>query len=403
MNQQTQRQTTDPREQEVAEYLLSDDERLERLLAMVDPPKVAYTSSGDQSDIKISARHVRRYLCVPSKRGVLPSDSDVMHYMAACKAMKLNPWLKEVYLLGYDNYKDRQYTGTTFNIIISVAAFLKRACYSPAFDGIEHGVIVQRGDEIIERKGEIRLKGETLLGGWARVYRKDRSHPHERRINLGAYAGKSRWSLDPEGMIAKCAIVAVIREAFPSDVSGVYAPEEIDAIISTKTEPVSTTKTVSAVLDAAPEREPVEPEPGPAPDPEPPPKVVPKTEPPTARPQPADPKPGAKARAMFPADDERPPWEEAKPETSEATHPEEADEPEPEDAPTVAGHDWIGDPAAKKRRKGSLLITPDTHAAVLKAIAGQGMTPEEYCGNVGIESVADDTEEGARSFIRDCE
>jgi hypothetical protein len=72
----------------------------------------------------------------------------------------------------------------------------------------------------------------TLIGGWARVFRKDRRVPDYDRINLKTFnSGRSRWADDPAGMIVKCAEASALRKAFPSQIGAMITAPELDVTI----------------------------------------------------------------------------------------------------------------------------------------------------------------------------
>ena len=185
---------------------------------------ISYVPLGETTEIYLTMARTKQYLCVPTKSGMMPTDEQVMKYMMMCKAQSLNPWLNDAYLVGYDG-KD----GPQFSLITAHQSFLKRAEASPEFDGIESGVVVARGDEITERQGDMILNGETLVGGWARVHRRDRRIPSYDAINLKTFnTNRSRWLADPAGMIVKCAEASALRKAFPSTLAAMYCREEMD-------------------------------------------------------------------------------------------------------------------------------------------------------------------------------
>jgi phage recombination protein Bet len=144
--------------------------------------------------------------------------------MMLCKAQSLNPWVNDAFLVGYDS-KD----GPSFSLIVSHQALLKRAECSPEYDGLESGVIVKVGDQIIERPGKVTYEGERLIGGWGRVHRKDRKVTTYDSVNFKTYnTGRSRWAADPEGMIVKVAEAAALRKTFPSTLAAMYCAEEME-------------------------------------------------------------------------------------------------------------------------------------------------------------------------------
>ena len=208
--------------------------------------KMTYRPLGESCDIEISPRMVLKYLCVPTRSGKRPSEEEAIKYMMVCRQRNLNPWAGDCYLVGYDT-KD----GPKFSLIVSIQALLKRAEINTNFDGIESGVVIGRNGEIEERQGDIVYNDEFLVGGWARVHRKDRRVPFYQRLKLAAYdKGTPNWQNDSPGMIAKCAEAGALRQAFPSDVGGLYLAEEFAAEHGPKHEAAPAPKTLAALTAA---------------------------------------------------------------------------------------------------------------------------------------------------------
>lgn len=200
-------------------------------LAVKDDDKsVSFIPFGETSEIKLGLNYVQRYLSKPTRNGHEPSVADCMNFMVLCKSRELNPFAGDAFLCGYDSND-----GPTFNLITAAQAFFKRSEACPAFDGIESGVIVEviETGEILEREGDFFQKDrEVLLGGWARAHRKDRKVPFYDRLNLSVYSsGKSRWAKDPGGMIVKCAEASVLRQAFPTQLGGLYHDMEMEHVV----------------------------------------------------------------------------------------------------------------------------------------------------------------------------
>lgn len=215
---------------------------------------ISYVPLGETETIHLTLDRVRRFLCTPTKSGKYPSDEQVMKFMMMCKAQSLNPWLNDAYLVGYDS-KD----GPSFSLITAHQSFLKRAEASSQFDGMESGVIVLlRDGEIKERAGDLLLNGEELVGGWARVHRRDRSVPSYDAVNLKTFdQGRSRWNADKAGMIVKCAEASALRKAFPSTLAALYCREEMDAAMhSEQAAPADTRSKTDRLADrlVTPER-----------------------------------------------------------------------------------------------------------------------------------------------------
>lgn len=194
-------------------------------VAKFEDSAVEYVPLAEAESIRITVGMVKNTLAVRSRSGAEPAPRDLMTYMMLCKSRRLNPFVGDAYLLGYDTQD-----GTKWSLITAVQALRKRAEAHPDYDGCQRGVIVERNGELVEREGSITLDGETLIGGWALCKRKGQSLPYRETVKLSVYTtGKSRWSKDPAGMIVKCAESAALRRAFPSDLAGLYLREEFES------------------------------------------------------------------------------------------------------------------------------------------------------------------------------
>lgn len=158
--------------------------------------------------------------------------NEIEMFMKTAKYRKLNPFLRELYLLKPCYKKDGKDNPQAAQIIVSKQAVMSIAEENPNYDGFEHGIIVKRKEGAIEdRVGCIKFEGETLLGGWSKVYRKDRRVPFIARLDIKEYTkardnGKGTWDTMASTMIDKCAIVSAMRLAFPQQLGGLYTDEE---------------------------------------------------------------------------------------------------------------------------------------------------------------------------------
>ena len=150
------------------------------------------------------------------------SPQELQTLLAIVKNRNLNPFTKEVYFIKYGN--------NPAQIVVSKDAFMKRAEQNPNYDGFESGIIYEDASgELKNKKGVILPKNGTLIGGWCEVYRKDRTRPVYREVELSAYnTGKNWWQKAPGQMIEKVAIVAAVRDSFSEDVGGLYTSEEME-------------------------------------------------------------------------------------------------------------------------------------------------------------------------------
>ena len=173
-----------------------------------------YQAGGEE--VTLSEKIVREHLTRGNSN--IPR-ADIVQFIAICRFNHLNPFLNEAYLVKYGD-KPAQ-------MIVSKEALMKRAESCHSFDGLQAGLILKRGSNIVEEEGAFQLPGDTLLGGWARVYRKDREYPSTARVSLAEYDRKqSTWSTMRATMIRKTAVVQALREAFPTQLGAMYTAEE---------------------------------------------------------------------------------------------------------------------------------------------------------------------------------
>lgn len=168
------------------------------------------------------------------------SHQELQTLLAIVKNRNLNPFTREVYFIKYGN--------NPAQIVVSKDAFMKRAEQNQNYDGFESGVIYEdENGELKNKKGIILPKGAKLIGGWCEVYRKDRTRPIYREVELSAYnTGKNWWQKAPGQMIEKVAIVAAIRDSFSEDVGGLYTTEEMEQAAPFDITPQETQEEVKA-------------------------------------------------------------------------------------------------------------------------------------------------------------
>lgn len=193
---------------------------------MSEPTKqeVAVVYKIDDTEIKLTPKIVQDYIVSGSAAITMP---EFKMFTELCKVRKLNPFLKEAYLIKFGSQPAQ--------MVVGKDAILKRAISNKAFDGREQGIIVVNlKGEIEERKGTFKLKEEQLVGGWAKVYRKDWSHPVYITVSFEEVAQRkndgalnSNWATKGATMVEKVALVRGLREAFVEDVGGMIDEDEV--------------------------------------------------------------------------------------------------------------------------------------------------------------------------------
>lgn len=180
----------------------------------------------DDQEIKLTPKIVQDYLVGTTAQITMP---EFKLFTELCKVRKLNPFLREAYLIKYSNSQPA-------SIVVGKDAILKRAVLNDKYDGMKSGIIVVNDEgEVTERKGTFKLDNEKLVGGWAEVFRKDWNNSIYCSVSLNEAIQKkgngepnSNWSKQPATMIEKVAKVRALREAFVEDLSGMYEAEEMN-------------------------------------------------------------------------------------------------------------------------------------------------------------------------------
>lgn len=202
-----------------------------------DRGAIVYQVAGQ--DVKLSYQIVRNFL---TKGTGQVTDQDLTQFISICKYNQLNPFLNEAYLVKFGTQPA--------TMIVSKEAFFKRAEENTKYEGIQAGVIVLRDNIQTELEGSFYLSTDTLVGGWAKVFRSDRKFPIVAKVRLEEYDKKqSNWNEKPSTMIAKVAKVQALREAFPTQLGAMYTAEEariIDADFEDVSAKVEKTKASDA-------------------------------------------------------------------------------------------------------------------------------------------------------------
>ena len=181
----------------------------------------------DGQEIKLTPKIVQEYIVGTDAKITM---QEFKLFTELCKCRKLNPFLREAYLIKYK-------AGQPASLVVGKDVILKRAILNPNYNGMRSGIIVQKEDGTVEeRKGLFYILGEeTIVGGWAEVYRKDWEYPTYCSVSFDEVAQRksdgnlnSNWSTKKATMVEKVAKVRALRETFVEDLAGMYEAEEMD-------------------------------------------------------------------------------------------------------------------------------------------------------------------------------
>ena len=218
--------------------------------------KVVEYTAGDEL-VKLTPNMIKQYL-VRGDGNV--TDQEVVMFLNLCRYQHLNPFLNEAYLIKFGNQPATIVTGKD--------AITKRAMRNQKYEGQQAGIVIYHEEkgELEYRTGSLLMKGEKLVGGWAKVFVKGYQLPIESSVSLDEYIGlkkdgsvNQQWERKPATMIRKVALVSCLREAFPEDLGGMYDQSEMGVEIDE--EPIPQVEPTQAPQDVQTEIEFVDEEP----------------------------------------------------------------------------------------------------------------------------------------------
>lgn len=170
--------------------------------------------------VTISFDDIKKFLC---RGNQTMTDQECKLFLELCKYQKLNPYTNECYPVKFND---------DFQIIIGYDTYKRRAEVNPNYSGRKSGIVVLRGEQVIQKEGTCLYPSESLIGGWCRVYRLRPTGDFEevfREVSLAEYDRKiANWKTKPCTMIEKVAVSQALRNAFPKDFAGLYTSAEVN-------------------------------------------------------------------------------------------------------------------------------------------------------------------------------
>ena len=164
-------------------------------------------------DIELTKQDVRNLISTDPN----VTDKEIQLFMQLCRYQKLNPFIREAYLIKYGNRKANMVTG--------IETFTKRMEGNINFDGY---IPSNNYEATTDRKK-----------WWSEVamYRKDIKYPIIHRVYYEEYVGTDGsgnitkiWRTKGRTMLDKCALMGGARKAYPTALGGLYEEHELDQI-----------------------------------------------------------------------------------------------------------------------------------------------------------------------------
>lgn len=191
-------------------------------------------------------------------------DSDLNVFFHQCKRTGLDPFARQIYMIGrpsFNRKRDRFETKQTIQTGIDGYRLIGRRAADRA-----HDAITVHPPQWAHPEGGWR---EVWIPAWgspvgARVTIERNGSPFTATALFDEYKQTkknggltSMWAQRPAGQIAKCAEAAAWRMAFPQDLSGIYTDEEMGQADNAAPAPPSAPKGpgVASLLDPEPEQD----------------------------------------------------------------------------------------------------------------------------------------------------
>ena len=149
------------------------------------------------------------------------NDNELKMFLSIAANYDLDPFLREIWCVDM---------GGRNVITTSRDGYLKIANRNPNYDGMSSDV-VRAGDNFVKIGDDVKHSYGTnnrgpIIGAYAIVHRKDRSHPVYCFAPFSEYnKGKNSWAQYPSAMILKVAETMALKRAF--SISGLVTEEEI--------------------------------------------------------------------------------------------------------------------------------------------------------------------------------
>lgn len=147
------------------------------------------------------------------------SEAEATVLLELARLRRLNPITKQIHFVKRWDSNRRQ---EVWSAQVGIDGFRAIAERTGKYDG--------------QDEPEYLYEGKSLQCCKVKVYRKDWSRPVVGVAHFSEYAQHTKdgklthmWATKPHVMLSKCAEALAMRKAFPEDMSGLYAPEEMGA------------------------------------------------------------------------------------------------------------------------------------------------------------------------------
>lgn len=191
--------------------------------------EMVYTmDNGDEMRLTMSM--VRQFLVQGHAEYV--TDSEIYYFMHECKARRLNPYLRQCWLIKYSRKDNAQ-------IVEAIHHKRSKARKAPDCNGWEKGLILKDAKGEIKYSKGLVLDGEDILGAYFKATPESWKVPYELELNLSGYIKKKQdgsitsfWSKEKQpSQIMKVVESQGLSALWGDTVGNTSIPEELPAAI----------------------------------------------------------------------------------------------------------------------------------------------------------------------------
>ena len=144
-------------------------------------PMIWKQPNGDE--IALTINTVRQY-CVTGERDFV-TDQEIVKYMHQCKALRLNPFIQECWLIKYSKNENAQ-------IVQSIHSKRERAMMHEKCEGWQKGLIILTKEGNVERTNGLLPPDAKLIGAWFKTQPRGWKVPFDHEINIDGYIQRKK-------------------------------------------------------------------------------------------------------------------------------------------------------------------------------------------------------------------
>lgn len=201
----------------------TEPQKKQEVATRMEERAVVYTAA-DGQEVRLTYDIVKKYLV--QGKSELVTMQELMYFLNICRARRLNPLVKDCYLI--------KYSADPAAIVTSIDFFRKRSRVQKDCVGWQKGIIVRGKDGKLRDSFGLVDEGETLVGGWFEAQPTGWAKPFRLEVNLSGYIKKTNegkitrfWQEENQPtMIAKVAEAQGLRTLWPDEFQAIFTAEE---------------------------------------------------------------------------------------------------------------------------------------------------------------------------------